>query len=205
MSIKQLRHKRMEYDELNEIKLIQTALSLYIPSAYTSCNVCRNGLGWYNPGRFRRIYVKAAGVFRRPSAHASAVIKTLKQLRLGSWHARAEERTGKGGRRGRKRERGRELGATARNNCAIVSCHLNCRMYDKLRRHPRRAKATMHYVPSAAPHALAKGETTRVQCDNETITRYRFERGDRRWEHRDRVIRAVLRLRLLWFAQRLAR
>jgi hypothetical protein len=37
-------------------------------------------------------------------------------------------------------------------------------MYDKLRRHPRRAKATMHYVPSAAPLALAKGETTRVQC-----------------------------------------
>lgn len=99
--------------------------------------------------------------------------------------------TSRGKRRGRVggREGERELETTAWNNYAIVSCHLD-RMYDKPRRHPRRAKATIHYVPSAAPLALAKGETTRVQCDNETITRYRFERGDRRWEHRDRVIRA---------------
>jgi len=142
-------------------------------------------------------------------AHASAVIKTLKQLLLGSWHTRAKkkawqrrERKRKGGReeerereRERDRERERELEAAVRNNCAIVSCHLN-RMYDKLRRHPRRAKATMHYG------ALSRTARSRERRDHPRSMRQwnnheiQIRAGDRRWEHRDRVIRVVSCLRL---------
>lgn len=68
---------------------------------------------------FRRIYVKATGVFWR-CARERAVIKTLKQLRLGSCMSRAGEKRLRG-----TRKREREKQAAARSNCAIVSCHLD--------------------------------------------------------------------------------